>query len=338
MANKGTAPTGGGCCADTMRIYSKTGSVSDVDLESAVQKAFPGNTFAHATHTFDIGMLDGELHAFTMVQYAESKLGGIKADSVMAIKMSDGSIRQTSLGEDHFGIYEHLGTNATTAADSIFAMQFYEGASGSGSESEEWHGNGVKRFQSLDGTWILAITQRFANGAMLLKDPFTYSTAQGGGKILQRFGTPAIWDGSSASTYHYFGAEKGSGYITTGVHNLWHQVYGDRETMTMFVNGMSTDSVSHAYEFDVKLTSEDVSTKTDAAFATTHSSVAFSFSAQAQGGARAMGNGVIIGACGAAETGYEIVDANGGRQTISHSGSLLYDPFVRITPTDFIVV
>ncbi len=207
-------------------------------------------------------------------------------------------------------------------------MQYYAGGGGSGGSGEEWHGNGVNRFQALDGTWILAITQRFANGALLVKDPFTYSAAQGGGKIMQRFGTPAIWDGSSASAYHFFGMKEQSGHVSSGVHNLWHNVYGDRETLTMFVNGMSTDSKSHAYEFDVKLTSEDAAEKSDAAFDTTHSSVAFSFSAQAQGGARAMGNGVIIGACGAAMTGYEIVDANGGRQTISHSGSLLYDPFV----------
>jgi len=119
---------------------------------------------------------------------------------------------------------------------------------------------------------------------------------------------------------------------------MWHQSYGDRETLTMFVNGMSTDSKSHAYEFDIKLTSEDEAAKDDSAFDTAHSSVAFSFSAQAQGGARALGNGVIIGACGAAKTGYEIVDASGGRQTISHSGALLYDPYVRVTAQDLALV
>jgi hypothetical protein len=334
--NKGSAPNSAGCCADTMRIYDKQGSVSDLDLEAAMQDAFPGSTFAHATHTFDLGMLDGELHAFTMVQYAEPDLGGTKVDSVMAVNLGDGSIRQTELGEKHFSIYQHLGTSATTAEESIFAMQYYQ--QGGSMSGEEWHGNGVKRFQSLDGTWVLAVTQRFANGAMLLKDPFTYSAAQGGGKILQRFGTPAIWDGSASSKYHHFGMEESEGYVTTGVHNLWHNIYGDRETLTMFVNGMSADSKSHAYEFDIKLTSEEEAKKTDAAFATNHSSVAFSFQAQAQGGARALGNGVIIGACGAAQTGYEIVDANGGRQTISHTGSLLYDPFVRVTPGDLVVV
>merc|ERR1712062_163301 len=103
-------------------------------------------------------------------------------------------------------------------------------------------------------------------------------------------------------------------------------------------NGMSTDSYSHAFEFDVKLTSEDVAVKRDEVFDTNHSSVVFSYSAMAQGGARAVGNGVIIGACGMAKTGYEIVDASGGRQTITHTGSILYDPFVRVTQQDLFVV
>jgi len=276
--------------------------------------------------------LDGELHAFTMVQYAEDELSGVKVDAVLAVRLSDGSLRATALGETHFSIYKHLGTSATTAEESRFNVLYYSGARG-----EEWHGNGVKRFQALDGTWVLAVTQRFANGALLIKDPFTYSAAQGGGQILQRFGTPSIGDGSSASAYHHFGMQEADGHITSGVHNLWHNVYGDRETLTMFVNGMSSDSMSHAYEFDVKLTSEDVAMEGDGVFDTSHSSVAFSFSAKAQGGARAMGNGVIIGACGAAKTGYEIVDANGGRQMISHSGSLLYDPFVRVVAEEVIV-
>jgi hypothetical protein len=336
FVKKGVAPVGAGCCADTMRIYDKAGTVSDIDLESAMAVAFSGTTFAHATHTFDLGILDGELHAFVMVQYAESDLAGTKVDAVMAIKMSDGSIHQTMLGEDFFSIYQHLGTNSTAAADSIFALQYYE-QSGS-MTAEEWHGNGVKRFQSLDGTWILAVTQRFANGALLLKDPFTYSKSEGGGSILQRFGTPAIWDGSSSSEYHYFGVDAKDGHVTSGVHNLWHNVYDGRETLTMFVNGMSSDDKSHAFEFDVKLTSAEDGALSDEIFATNYTSVTFSYQAQAQGGARALGNGVIIGACGAALTGYEIVDASGGRQNISHSGSLLYDPFVLVAAEQLVMV
>merc|ERR1711871_1617970 len=120
--------------------------------------------------------------------------------------MGSGALRWTELGEGHFSIYQHLGTLETAAEESIFAQQY------GSMDDEQWHGNGIKRFQSLDGTWVLALTQRQANEAMLLKDPFMYSAEQGGGKILQRFGTPAIWDGDSVSAYHYFGMEEGDGY------------------------------------------------------------------------------------------------------------------------------
>merc|ERR1712137_973256 len=331
--NTGKAPTQAGCCADTMRVYPKgSTSVTDIDLESVMQEVFPGNSFAHATHTFDLTMLDGELHALAMVQYNESDLGGVKADSVVAVRLGDGSVRQTSLGEKHFSIFQNLGTMSESVDETRFKIQY-----GSGRQ-EEWHGNGVNRFQALDGTWILAITQRFANGAVLIKDPFTYSSAEGGGKVLQRFGTPAIYSGGSASSYHYFGMENAAGHISSGVHNLWHNVYGDHETLTMFVNGMSSDSLSHAYEFDVKLTDETKAVASDAAFATDYTDVAFKFQARAQGGARALGNTVIIGASGAALTGFEIADANGGSQTISYTQSLLYDPFVRVVPADFLLV
>merc|ERR1712137_1250356 len=306
-------------------------SVTDIDLESVMQEVFPGNSFAHATHTFDLTLLDGELHALAMVQYAESDLGGAKADSLVAVRLSDGSVRQTSLGEKHFSIFQNLGTTSESADETRFKIQYYSGG------QEEWHGNGVNRFQALDGTWILAITQRFANGAVLIKDPFTYSSIEGGGKILQRFGTPAIYSGGSASSYHYFGMESAVGHISGGVHNLWHNVYGDRETLTMFVNGMSSDSLSHAY-FDVKLTDETKAVASDAAFATDYTDVAFKFQARAQGGARALGNTVIIGASGAALTGFEIADANGGSQTISYTKGLLYDPFVRVVPADVLLV
>jgi len=338
--NTGVAPNAAGCCADTLRVYPKSGSVRDIDLESVMQEAFPGSSFAHATHTFDVGMLGGELHAFTMVQYEEPTFNNVKVDSIVAVKLSDGSIRQTASGDNHFSIYSHLGTTSSSADDTRFRMQYH--ASGvddaANGGDEQWHGNGVKRFQAIDGTWILALTQRFANGAVLLKDPFTYSASQGGGQIVQRFGTPAIYAGSSISAYHYFGMGQDAGHISTGVHNLWHNVYGERETLTMFVNGMTSDSFSHVYEFDINLTNEDEAVASDEAFATNFSTATFSYQANAQGGARSMGNDVFIGASGIGSFGgYEIVDVHGGSQKISHTANL-YDPFVRVTADDLIMV
>jgi len=192
---------------------------------------------------------------------------------------------------------------------------------------EEWHGNGVIRFESLAGMTVLAYTARFANEAVLFKDPFTYSAAEGGGEIVQRFGT---FKTSNRGDSRTFGLDDSKGVEITGVHNLWYQRYGERETLTMFANAVSTDSMSHVFEFDIKLTSESEADKSDDAFATDYTDVPFSYLAQAQGGARPLGDGVWIGAAGVGSfSGFDIVDKSGNSKQLSGSG-MFYDPFVRV--------
>merc|ERR1711998_366528 len=177
------------------------------------------------------------------------------------------------------------------------------------------------------------------SGAVLMKDPFTYSASQGGGKIVQRFGTPQMPQGGSGAggDPRYFGIEQdATSYIPmgSGVHNLWYQRYGTQETLTMFANGVSSDFFSHAYEFDVNLVDEDTAVeKSDAVFATKYQTGRFTFNAQAQGGVRPLGKGVWIGASGAGSVGLQIIDASGKFKTLS-SKALLYDPFCRVVVTD----
>merc|ERR1711998_602079 len=185
------------------------------------------------------------------------------------------------------------------------------------------------RFETLAGGSILAYTARSASEAVLIKDPFTYSAAEGGGEIVQRFGTFKPSD-----KYRTFGMDDSKGVdITGGVHNLWYQRYGERETLTMFANSVSSDSTSHVFEFDIKLTSESEADKSDAAFATDYTDVPFTYLAQAQGGARPLGDGVWMGAAGVGQfSGFEIVDKSGNSKQLSGSG-MYYDPFVRVVAT-----
>lgn len=81
-------------------------------------------------------------------------------------------------------------------------MQFY---SNYGNGAEEWHGNGVARFATLSGVVVLAITHRMDAEAVLFKDPWSYTTADGGSAVLQRFGTPWKWTSASDVSYRYFG-------------------------------------------------------------------------------------------------------------------------------------
>ena len=41
---------------------------------------------------------------------------------------------------------------------------------------------------------LLAFTHRMMAEAVVFKDPWTYKSTNGGGTILQRFGTPKKWD------------------------------------------------------------------------------------------------------------------------------------------------
>jgi hypothetical protein len=323
--NTGSVPSEGGCCADTIRVYPRTQSNSqDIDLESVVQETFPGSSFAHASHTFDITEFDGKPYALCMIQYEESSLNS-KADAIIAVSLQDGSLRQTALGDKYFSMFEHAGTTSTADDDTRFKVQH-----GKGFNNEEWHGNGVLRFETLAGVTVLAYTARFANEAVLIKDPFTYSAAEGGGEIVQRFGT---FRTSRSQKYRTFGLDDSKGVDITGVHNLWYQRYGERETLTMFANSVSSDSKSHVFEFDIKLTSESEADKSDAAFATDYTDVAFTYLAQAQGGARPLGDGVWMGAAGVGQfSGFEIVDKSGNSKKISGSG-MYYDPFVRVVAT-----
>merc|ERR1712100_255731 len=117
---------------------------------------------------------------------------------------------------------EHAGTTATAADDTRFKVQHVKDGA-----DEEWHGNGVLRFETLAGVSVLAYTARSASESVLIKDPFTYSAAEGGGEIVQRFGTFRPSD-----KYRTFGMDDSKGVdITGGVHNLWYQRYGERETL-----------------------------------------------------------------------------------------------------------
>jgi hypothetical protein len=323
--NKGTVPTEGGCCADTIRVYPRTQSDSqDIDLESVVQEAFPGSSFAHASHTFDITEIDGEPYALCVIQYEESSLSS-KADAIIAVSLQDGTLRKTALGDKYFSMFEHAGTTSTAADDTRFKVQHVKNG-----RDEEWHGNGVIRFETLSGVTVLAYTARFANEAVLFKDPFTYSAAEGGGEMVQRFGT---FKTSNRGESRTFGLDSSKGVEITGVHNLWYQRYGERETLTMFANAVSSDSKSHVFEFDIKLTSESEADKSDDAFATDYTDVPFSYLAQAQGGARPLGDGVWIGAAGVGSfSGFDIVDKSGNSKQLSGSG-MFYDPFVRVAVT-----
>lgn len=256
-----------------------------------------------------------------MVLYTDASLGGVNADAIVVINTEDGTVLHTkSTAATAFNIYKEGGESGSgqhwNAA--IFKIQFFNG-----SMPEEWHGNGVERFIAKDGTAVLTITHRTASEAVLFKCPYTYTAAQGGGTILQRFGTPRQYT-SSGFKYHYFGmqANETMGYVTGGVHNVYHEAasmsFPGKETLSLFVNSASNTGMAYAVEFVVRLVHEQPTTYDDTVFKTKYKAAQLSFSAVAQGGARAIGNGVLVAMSGASSVGLEVADIDGNTHSYAY--------------------
>lgn len=229
---------------------------------------------------------------------------------------------------------------STTSKDSRFKIQYYKDTSTSGGGGEQWHGNGVQRFTAKSGVTYLAFTHRMDAEAIVFKDPFTYTSQQGGGKIVQRFGTPSLYNSMGATSTRYFGLKSSASAFDSGVHNVFYTASSKstslkgQETISLFVNDQGGKSA--AYEFVLKPVDEgSADPGDDTVFNVDYVFAKLSFSAQAQGGARTIGNGVFLVMSGADSTGLEVADSAGSTHSIAYSGgtSPLYDPFIRVLAT-----
>merc|ERR1712050_185147 len=291
---------------------------------------------------------DGTLAALFQVKYAEPGLGGAYGDAIVAMKISDGSIIPTASGAQVFNMFKEAGTTSTTSKDSRFKIQYYNSTSG-----EEFHGNGVQRFTSKSGTVYLAFTHRSDAEAVIFKDPFTYTRPEGGGKIVQRFGTPSLYGTlsfpPSPSSYRYFGLKSSASAFDSGVHNVFYTKSSlstpieGKETISLFVNDQ--DGKAAVYEFGFNPVEEGGTADPgdDTVFNTDYVFAKCSFDAQAQGGTRTIGNGVFLVMSGADSTGLEVVDTANSTHSVAYSGSSprpMYDPFIRViaSSTEVVIV
>lgn len=335
--------SGGGCCADQLRIYRRNGGgrFTTINLTAKVEAAL-NSTDAHVSHTFDMTTLkDGTLAALFQVKYLELALGTTYGDAIVAMKIADGSIIPTASNAPAFNMFKEAGTMSTTSKDSRFKIQYYISSSTSGGGGEEFHGNGVQRFTAKSGVTYLAFSHRMDAEAVIFKDPFTYSAAQGGGKIVQRFGTPYLYNDYGMASSRYFGLKSSASTFDSGVHNVFYTASSEttslkgKETMSLFVNDQ--DGKSAAYEFVLNPVEENAKADPgdDTIFDVGYVFAKCTFSAQAQGGARTIGNGVFLVMSGADSTGLEVVDASGASHSMSYSGGThpLYDPFIRVVAT-----
>merc|ERR1712061_664225 len=103
--------------------------------------------------------------------------------------------------------------------------------------------------------------------------------------------------------------------------------------ISLFVNDQ--DGKAAVYEFGFNPVEEGgtAGRGDDSVFSTDYVFAKCSFDAQAQGGARTIGNGVFLVMSGADSTGLEVVDTSNSSHSIAYSGSSprpMYDPFIRV--------
>ena len=354
-----TPDAGGGCCADTLRVYDQaTGSAEEVDLNALNKPLFaPDNvSWAYATHTFDVFKGDdGKVYALLQVQYEEPHVAGAKVNSIVKLDVAAKRAVPTKDGDAYWSIEKRLGAETFDYNSTVYKLQYVNGTG-----TEEWHGNGVLRFADKAGNHLMALTHRFYEEAFVVKDPWVYDRAGGADAILQRFGTSpfrsgdddelaADVDGRPSALFHKFGLPATSRQWTGGVHNVWYTPatktkaggLEGKESITLFVNSIQGRLTSFVFEFELKLAPEaDNDSPSDAAFG----GVAFTwaqcgFKAMAMGGARVIGDGVYLVASGGGSGGqFEVVtagDTNNTKQSVvypgaSGSGTNLYDTYTRV--------
>jgi len=331
-ATKGSPGPGTG---DTIRIWSHdTGEYRDIDVKAAIEEVVDPSVVTSYTafHTFDIAYYNNDVVAFCMTQWGYKALGATMVDTIVAISMTTGKTVTTLDGLNYFSLYEQLGTSNTTSAATIYAQAYTKTVAGvSGTSTEEYHGNGVLPFTTSAGDELLGITQFFMNGATIVLNPWKVTKANGGGRIVQRFGMP------TEIVSHVFGLDAADSKVTwTACHNLQYTLYPDgRESLTMLVNTISGSKYSWVYEFDIKLVPEgSITPIVDSIFATTYRKTQLPFQTQAEGGARRIGkdidSSVYLVASGISGLGLYCADSNGDSLNWPCNGCAYYDPYTFI--------
>uniref|UniRef100_A0A7S0ZSL5 Uncharacterized protein n=2 Tax=Noctiluca scintillans TaxID=2966 RepID=A0A7S0ZSL5_NOCSC len=334
----------GGCCANVLRIFTRDGLFSEIDLDPVVQHAV-GTKLAHVSHTFDITELSGARVALLIVKYFEASIKA-PADAIVGMRL-DGSIVPTADGSTCFRLLD-AGTFSQDRRESVFKMQFYNVSVPDGpspelrptSRGEQFHGNGLQRFTTRSGLQILAFTVCWQSEAVLFKDPYSYSKSEGGGKILQRFGSPMFFEKDGSVPNRFFGLKAGTSPFKY-VHNILYHVsspsFNGHESLSLFVNSQS--GVAAAYEFELKVVEEDDDQCHDTVFEVNYVFARCNFSVSAQGGARSIGNGVFLVVDGIHGEGLFVVDSEGNTKNLPYSGGFrpFYDPFISVPVVEAVV-
>ena len=121
------ATAGGGCCADTLRVYDRLSEAFvDHDIDAVLDGIFPSDVaFHHATHQFDVlATPSGDVHEIYVVQWTAPDLGGVvRVNGLVRVDLGTDSVVKTVDGDSYYSWKSKVGTRSLSYADAIYARQ-----------------------------------------------------------------------------------------------------------------------------------------------------------------------------------------------------------------------
>ncbi|KAH8068553.1 hypothetical protein JL721_6699 [Aureococcus anophagefferens] len=337
---------GGGCCADTLRVYEKDASAKDLDLDALLAETFGASVaWVHATHTFDAFLEENKAVVLLQVQYSDADIGGAKVNAIVKVDVAAGTAVDTKDGDAYWSIESKLGAETYDYNSTVYKMQYVNESFGA--DSEEWHGNGILKFDDAAGTTLLALTHRFYEEAFVVRTldlrrrrrrrrhpPAVRHVALRVGRRQRRRADLSPLRAARAR------ARVDGRRAQRLVRRLEDDAGGLRgkESITMFINSIDGRAGSFVFEFELKLApQEDATAVSDAVFG----GVAFAyaechFKAQAMA-ARARRRRHLVASGGGSGAVFQVIDtANSTNSKMvtypgdSGSDTNLYDPYTRI--------
>jgi len=318
------------CCADTVRVYNKyddADNYSEIDLHSLITvEAFGDSGYtAQASHTFDFAEIDGQTFLFSVVYYYHYNSGDSSTTNecyaVVAIDLATNELVSTLDGDRYWDMANFI--KGDDDDDSPYLINYMTHASGLVSFTHE-------------GTDLLGMTWKDTNEIVVWTNPWSTTAEDGGGAIVQRFGTPKSKE-TGVNSFS-FGFDYGD-FTFKGMHNAWYST--DEGQLTVFINGITTDGdkESYIFNFDVNIVREedvdltgDIDTDEEV-FDTDYTYIELSFQTSSTGGGRGLGNGVYITSTGTVQEGMAVVDGTDEyfyEADINPDSILNYDPFVYV--------
>ncbi|KAJ1451717.1 hypothetical protein M885DRAFT_569661 [Pelagophyceae sp. CCMP2097] len=322
--------------ADTLRVYSSSSMYVDVDLNAALNTAFdatPNNPDAwlEVHHQLDVYKIGTRIVAQNVIYFTTGNDDALYC-GLMLVDVADGAPVPTMDGDLYYSFPARLGTASTTFADSVYNIQLV------GVYADDWHTNGVERFESANDGTLICFTTRSAAEAVLPRSTAVTARAQvyAGAAIVQRFGT-APFSGPGGGE-HRFGLDAGDAALT-GVHNSFYTRSSettdllDLETLTLYVNSVAGSSAARVIEFALKPATQGEGTPTDEVFATTYVTALTTFFGTIGGGARPLGDCVYLVAPGITVQFMSVVECKSTNRKDLDAGvsAFYYDPFLYFT-------